>query len=85
MSYNWRNYNKKLKLSLAKNARNIKGFFSKQKKSEKSEEVDEQNENRPLNSDAVINFIKQSESKPTASTSCAESQFTHVPKSETWF
>ena len=54
-------------------------FFSKQKSSETSElKVDEQSENRPSSSDTVINFIQQSESGLWASTSSAESQFTHV-------
>ena len=52
MSHNWRNYNKKLKFSDAKNTRMIDAFFSKQKSSETQElEVDEQSENRPSSSD----------------------------------
>ena len=34
MSYNWQNYNKKLKYSDAKNTRNIDAFLSNQKWSE---------------------------------------------------
>ena len=47
--------------------------------------VDEQSENTPSSSDTVIDFLKQSESRPSASTSSVESQFTHVAESETWF
>ena len=60
MSHNWRNYNKILKFSDAKNTRKIDAFFSKQKPSETWElEVDEQSENRPSSSNTVINFIEQ--------------------------
>ena len=46
MSHNWQNYNKKVKVSDAKNTRKIDSFFSKQKLSETWEsEVDEQSEN----------------------------------------
>ena len=73
MSHNWRNYNKKLKFSDAKNTREIDAFFSKQKSSEKWEfEVDEQSENRPSRSYTVIDFVEQSESRPWASISSAK-------------
>ena len=35
--------------------------------------------------DAVIEFIEQSESRSSASTSSAENQFAHISESETWF
>ena len=63
MSHNWRNCNKILKFSDAKNTRKIDAFFSKQKSSETWElEVDEQSENKPSSSDTVIDFVEQSES-----------------------
>ena len=59
-----------LKFSDAKNTRIIDAFFSKQKSSETWElEVDEQSENRPSNSDMVIDFVEQNESRPSASIS----------------
>ena len=86
MSNNWDNYNKKLKFSDAKNTRKINAFFSKENLSEKSElEVDEQSENRPSSSNTVTDFVVQSESRPSALTSSAESQFNHVVESETSF
>ena len=86
MSRNWRNYNKKLKFSDAKNTRKIDSFFFKQKSSEISElAVNEQRENRPSSSDTVINFIEQSESRPSGSTSLTESWFTHVSEHELGF
>ena len=73
MSHNWRNYNKILKFSDAKNTRKIDAFFSKQKSNETWElEVDEQSENRPWCSDTVIDFVEQSESRPSASISSAK-------------
>ena len=61
MSHNWRNYNKKLKFSDAKNTREIDAFFSKQASSEIWElEVDERSENKPLSSYTVIDFVEQS-------------------------
>ena len=84
MSHNWRNYNKKLRFSGAKNTRKIYAFFSKRKLGEKSElEVGEQSGNRPSSFDTVIDFVKQS--RPSASTYSAKSQFTHDAESETWF
>ena len=78
-SHHWLSDNKNLKFSDAKNTINIDAFFSKQKSNEKSElEVDEQSENRLLSSDTVIDFVVQSQSRLSASTSSAESQFTHV-------
>ena len=88
MSHNWDHYNKnlKLKFSNAKNTRKIDAFFSKQKSSEKSElKVDDKSENRPSSSNRVIDFVVRSRSRPSASISSAESQFTHVAESETWF
>ena len=86
MSHNWNSYNKRLKFSNAKNTGKINAFFSKQESSEKTElEVYEQSDNRQSSSDMVINFIVESESRPLASTSTAEGQFTQVAKSETWF
>ena len=83
MSHNWRNYNKKLKFSDAKNTREIDAFFSKQKSSETWElEVDEQSENRPSSSYTVIDFVEQSESRPLASISSTKKQITHVSESE---
>ena len=83
MSHNWRNYNKKLKFSDAKNTRKIDAFFSKQKSSEASElEVDEQSENRPSSSNTVVDFVEQSESRPSASISSAKKQITYVSESE---
>ena len=83
MSHNWRNYNKKLKFSYAKNTIKIDAFFSKQKSSETWElEVDEHSENRPSSSYTVINFVEQSESRPSASISSAKKQITHVSESE---
>ena len=83
MFHNWRNYNKILKFSDAKNTRNIDTFFSKLKSSETWElEVDEQSENRPSSSDTVIDFVEQSESRPLASISSANKQITHVSESE---
>ena len=79
MFHNKGNYNKMLKLSDAKNARKIDASFSKQKSSERSEfEVDEQSERSPSSSDMVINFVVQSKIRLWASTSSAESQFTHM-------
>ena len=61
----------------------IDAFFSKQKSGEMWEfEVDEQSENRPSRSYAVIDFIEQSESRPWASISSAIKQITHVSESE---
>ena len=83
MSHNWRNFNKKIKFSDAKNTRKIDEFFSKQTLSETCElEVDEQSENRPSSSYTVIDFVEQSESRPSASISSAKKQITHVYKSE---
>ena len=83
MSHNWRNYNKKLKFSDAKNTRKIDAFFSKQKSSETWElEDDEQSENRPSTSYTVLDFVEQSESRPSASISSAKKQITHVFESE---
>ena len=83
MSHNWRNYNKKLKFSDAKNTREIDAFFSKKKLSETWEfEVDEQSENRPPRSYTVIDFVEQSESRPSASISSAKKQITHVSEPE---
>ena len=84
MPHNWRNYNKKLKFSDAKNTRKIDAFFSKQKSRETWElEVDEQSENRPSSSYTVVDFVEQSESRPLASISSAKKQITHVSESET--
>ena len=86
MSHNWRNFNKRLKLSDVKNTKKIYAFFSKQKWSETSElKVDEQSESRPSSSDTVTDLIEQSKSRPSASTYSAKSQFNHVVESETWF
>ena len=86
MSRNLRNYYKKLKFSDAKNTGEIDAFFFKPKSGENAQlAVDEQSENKPLSSDTMIDFIKQSESRPSALTSSAESHFTHVAGSETWF
>ena len=83
MSHNCRNYNEILKFSDAKNTRKIVAFFSKQKSSETWElEVDEQIENRQSSSDTVINFVEQSESRPSASISSAKKQITRVSESE---
>ena len=83
MSHNWRNYNKTLKFSDAKNTRKINAFFSKQNSSETWElEVDEESENRPSSSYTVIDFIEQSESRPSASISSVKKQITHVSESE---
>ena len=83
MSNNWRNYNKILKFSDAKNTRKIDAFFSKQKSSETWElEVDEQSENRPSSSDKVIDFVEQSESWPSSSISSAKKHITYVSESE---
>ena len=83
MSYNWLNYNKKLKFSDAKNTREIDGFFSKQTSSETWElDFDEQSENRPSSSYTVIDFIAQGKSRPSASISSAKKQITHVSESE---
>ena len=77
MSHNWRNYNKKLKFSDAKNTREIHAFFSKQTSSEIWElEVDERSENKPLSSYTVINFVEQSESRPSASILSTKKQIT---------
>ena len=58
-------------------------IFSKQKSSETWKlEVDEQIEIRPSSSDTVIDFVEQSESRPSASISSAEKQITHVSESE---
>ena len=86
MTHNWRNYNKMFKLSDANNTRKIDALFSKQKSSEILElEVDKQTLSRRSSSDMVIDFIEQSKSRQSASTSSAESQLTDVAKSETWF
>ena len=86
MSHNWRNYNKILKFSDAKNTRKIDAFFSKQKSSETWElEVDEQIENRQSSSDTVIDFVEQSKSRPSSSISSAKKQITHVSESEIKF
>ena len=83
MFHNWQNYNKILKFPDAENTRKIDAFFSKQKSSETWElEVDEQSENRPLSSDTVIDFVEQSESRPSASISSAKKQITHFSESE---
>ena len=85
MFHNWRNYNKKLSFSDAKNTREIDAFFSKQKSRETWElEVDEQSENRPSSSYTVIDFVEQSESRrsPSASLSSAKKQITQVSESE---
>ena len=82
MSHNWRNYNKILKFSDAKNTRKIDAFFSKQKSSETWElEVNEQSENRPSSSYTVIDFVEQSESRPLASISSAKKNITVIPLS----
>ena len=79
MSHNCPNYNEILKFSDAKNTRRI----SKQKSSETWElEVDEQIENRQSSSDTVIDFVEQSESRPSASISSAKKQITRVSESE---
>ena len=44
-------------------------------------EADEKSKNRPWSSDMVTDFIDQSESRPSASTSSAE----HLAQSETCF
>ena len=73
MSHNWQKYNKILKFSDAKNTRRIDAFFSKQKTSETWElEVYKQSEIRPLSSDTVIDFVKQSTRRPSASISSAK-------------
>ena len=83
MSHNWRNYCEILKSSDAKNTRKIDAFFSKQKSSKTWElEVDEQSENWQSSSDTVIDFIEQSESRPSASISSAKKQINHVSESE---
>ena len=83
MFHNWRNYNKKLKFSDAKNTRKIDAFFSKQKSSETWElEVDQQIENRPSSSYTVIDFVEQRESRPSVSISSAKKQTSHVSESE---
>ena len=80
MSHNWRNHNKKLKFSDAKNTRKIDTLFSKQKSVKL--EIDEQSENRPSSADMVMDFVEQSESRPSASISSAKKQITHVSESE---
>ena len=61
----------------------IDAFFSKQKSSETWEfEVDEQSENRPSRSYTVIDFLDQSNSRPSASISSAKKQITHFFESE---
>ena len=61
----------------------IDAFFSKQKSSETWElEVDEQTENRQSNSDTVIDFVEESQSRPSASISSAKKQITRVSESE---
>ena len=83
MSHNWQNYNKKHKISDAKNTKKIDAFFSKQKSSETWElEVDGQSESRPMSSYTVIDCVEQSESRPLASISSAKKQITHVSESE---
>ena len=65
------------------NTRKINAFFSKQKLSETWElEVNEQSENRLSSSDTVIDFVEQSESRPSASISSAKKQITRVSESE---
>ena len=82
MSHNWQNYNKILKFPDAKNTRKIDAFFSKQKSSKTWElEVDEQSENMPSSSNTVIDFVEQSESRPSALISSAKKQITHVSES----
>ena len=45
-------------------------YFPKQKSSEKSElEVDEHRENKPSSSETVMDFVVQSEIRPSTSTS----------------
>ena len=74
---------KSLNFSDAKNTRKFDAFFSKQTLSEKSElDVNEQSENRLSSSDTVIDYVEQSESRPSASISQAKSQSTHVALSE---
>ena len=83
MAHNWRNYNKLLKFSDAKNTRKVDTFFSKQKLSKTWElQVDEQSENRPSSSDTVIDFVEQSERRPSASISSAKNEIPHVSESE---
>ena len=83
MSHNWRNYNKILTFSDAKNTRKIDAFFSKQNSSETWKlEANEHIENRPLSSDTVIDFVEQSQRRPSASISSAKKQITHVSESE---
>ena len=83
MSHNWRNFNKILKFSDAKNTRKIDAFFSKQKSNETWElEVDEQSENRPTSSYTVIDFVEQSESRPSTSISSAKKHITGVSEFE---
>ena len=61
---------KKLKFSKAKNTRKVGAFFSKQKSSETWDlEVDEESEYRPSSSYTVIDFVEQSESRPSVSIS----------------
>ena len=64
MSHNWHNYNKKIKLSDAKNTRKMDACFSKQISSETLElDVKEQSEIRSSSSNVVINFVEQSKSR----------------------
>ena len=60
MSHYWHNYNKKLKLSDAKNTRKIDAFFSKQKSSERWElQVGELSESSPSSSNTMIEVVEQ--------------------------
>ena len=45
-------------------------------------QVDEQSENRPWSFNTVIDFVEQSESRPSASISSTKKQITHVSESE---
>ena len=76
----WHNYDKMDKFSDAKKTRKIDAFFSKQKS---SETLELQSKRRSSSSDMVIHFMEQSKSRPSASTSLAENQFTHVAESQT--
>ena len=81
MSHNWRNHKKKLKFLDAKNTRKIYAFFSMQK----SSETLESEMNKVNVGHREMDFIEQSKSRPSASTSSAESQFIHVSESETMY
>ena len=82
MSHNWRNYNKKLKFSDAKNTRDRCILFQAKSSETWEFEVDEQSENRLLRSYTMINFVEQSESRPLASISSAKKEITHVSEPE---